>query len=99
MLIAATGYCLDDNALTGEGLPEILQVRYEDEGAMQDAGIAQHLAFFNWSNEPRRISISSTRAGLPASGILLDHWDGSPHPSTTGSSPSTLDRAAPRSSP
>lgn len=71
-------HVLDNGALTGEGLPEILQVRYEDEGAMQKAGITQHLAFFNWSNEPRRLSIACQRAGLPASGTLLDHWEESP---------------------
>jgi len=73
--------CLDDRALTGEPLPEVLQVLYPPDSRMAKAGIRQHLAFFNWSNEPRRISVACAKAGLANSpeqsghgATLVDFW-------------------------
>ncbi|WDE95288.1 alpha-galactosidase [Lentisphaera profundi] len=65
---------LDDKAFTGEPLPEILQVRYEDDGPMKQAGVKQHISFFNWSNETKLISVSLEKADLNGSETFSDFW-------------------------
>ncbi len=41
---------------------------------MAGAGVQQHLAFFNWSEEHKRISVSADQAGLPVPARLTDFW-------------------------
>lgn len=68
-------HILDDNAFSGEPLPEILQVCYEDEGPMKKAGVKQHIAFFNWSDEHKLISTSLEKAHLQSSHKASDFWN------------------------
>ncbi len=50
--------CLDARAFTGIPLPEVLTVTYAEDGPTAAAGIRQSLAFFNWSDEARVISVA-----------------------------------------
>ena len=67
--------CLDEKAFTGEPLPEILQVKYPEDSRMSKAGIKQHLAFFNWSNETKLISVTIKKAGISKQDILMNFWN------------------------
>lgn len=69
-------HVLDEKAFTGESLPEILQVKYTDDGPMKKAGVKQHIAFFNWSNERKLISIPLEKAGIAKDDALTDFWTG-----------------------
>ncbi|EDM27260.1 alpha-1,6-galactosidase, putative [Lentisphaera araneosa HTCC2155] len=88
-------HVLDDKAFTGEPLPEILQVRYEDDGPMKQAGVKQHIAFFNWSNESKLITLSLDKAQLSAKEQLSDFWS---HESITVNGQYLCVELAPRSS-
>ena len=76
--------CLDERAFTGETLPEILQVKYTKSGPMADVGVAQHMACFNWSDRPKRISVSLEAAGIAATQMIADFWTGEPVPRSNG---------------
>jgi hypothetical protein len=67
-------HILDDKAFTGEPLPEIMQVKYTDDGPMMQAGVKQHIAFFNWSDDPQLISVSLEKAGLTDHENISDFW-------------------------
>ena len=69
-------HILDERVFTGETLPEVIQVKYSEEGPMKAAGIKQHIALFNWSDEPKLISVSVVKAGLTEKDELLDFWSG-----------------------
>lgn len=54
--------CPDERAFTGEPLPESLFVTYPEDSRTRQNGVQQSLALFNWSEEPKVISVK--RFGL-----------------------------------
>lgn len=68
--------CLDERAFSGEPLPEILQVRYPADSRMARARVSQHLAFFNWSEEPQIVSVRRARLGHTEPVAVADFWTG-----------------------
>jgi hypothetical protein len=76
-------------------LPEILQVRYEDDGPMKQAGVKQHISFFNWSNESKLITLFLEKAQLSGKEQLSDFWN---HDSITVNGQYLCVELAPRSS-
>lgn len=69
-------HCPDDGAFTGVPLPEVLFVDYPAESPTAQKGIRQSLALFNWSDEPRIISVPRTRLGHTSSVDAENFWTG-----------------------
>ena len=66
--------CLDENAFTGSGLPEILRVEYPDDSAMAQAGIKAHIAFFNWQDHLRPVGGDCRYLGVSDEDKVTDYW-------------------------
>ena len=68
--------CLDEHALTGDGLPEMLKVEYPPDSRMGRAGIHAHIAFFNWQERAKPIGGERAFLGIPSSARVTDFWSG-----------------------
>jgi hypothetical protein len=66
--------CLDEKAFCGEPLPEILQVHYPQDSRMRKAGVQQHLAFFNWSQDPKCLCLAIDKAQIDRRSLITDFW-------------------------
>ncbi|MEI6521540.1 MAG: hypothetical protein WCO98_16115, partial [bacterium] len=55
--------CPDERAFTGIPLPEVLYVDYPSDSSTAKAGVTQSLAFFNWTDEPKIISVYRENIG------------------------------------
>lgn len=68
--------CPDERAFTGVPLPEVLYVDYPPESPTARAGVRQSVALFNWSDEPRVISVLRSRLGHTGPVKAENFWTG-----------------------
>jgi hypothetical protein len=68
--------CLDENAFTGDGFPEILKVEYPENSITYKRGSKAHIAFFNWSEQGRYIGGELTYLGINPMTPIADFWTG-----------------------
>ncbi len=68
--------CPDDRALTGVPLPEVLYVDYPKASPTAKAGVRQSVALFNWTDEPRIISVPRARLGHSSPVKAENFWSG-----------------------
>jgi hypothetical protein len=68
--------CPDQRAYTGVPLPESLYVDFPEGSPTALHGIRQSVAFFNWSEEPRLISVSRQVLGHSSAVEVEDFWTG-----------------------
>jgi hypothetical protein len=68
--------CPDDKAFTGVPLPEVLYVDYPSDSRTARAGIRQSVALFNWTDEPRIISVLRSRLGHTGPVKVENFWTG-----------------------
>ena len=68
--------CPDDRAFTGVPLPEVLYVDFPADSRTSLAGVRQSVALFNWSDEPRILSISRKRLGHAGPVRAENFWTG-----------------------
>jgi hypothetical protein len=68
--------CPDERAFTGEPFPDVLYVDYPAGSPTRAAGIRQSVALFNWSDEPRVVSVRRTRLGHGGPVQAEDFWTG-----------------------
>lgn len=68
--------CPDDRAFTGAPFPEVLYVDYPSESPTAKAGVHQSLAFFNWGDEPRVITVRRVRLGHRGPARAVNFWTG-----------------------
>ncbi len=69
-------HCPDDRAFTGVPLPEVLFVDYPEGSPTAGEGIRQSLALFNWTDEPRIISVRRALLGHTGSVRAANFWTG-----------------------
>ena len=65
--------CLDNDAFTGRGIPKLLYVEYPDDSLTRKNGVKEHLALFNWSDEPMALSVPADKL---AGWELRNFWTG-----------------------
>lgn len=68
--------CPDERAFTGEPFPEVLTVDYPQGSPTRQRGVRQALAFFNWTDEPRVISVRRSALGHDGPVAAQDFWSG-----------------------
>jgi hypothetical protein len=68
--------CPDTRAFTGEPLPESLVVDYPSESPTAKSGVRQSLALFNWTDQPRVISVRRADLGHSGSVKAKNVWTG-----------------------
>lgn len=68
--------CPDERAFTGIPLPETLYVDYPPESPTAQAGVRQSVALFNWTDEPRVVSVLRSRLGHTGPVAVEDFWTG-----------------------
>jgi hypothetical protein len=68
--------CPDDQAFTGIPLPECLYVNFPPGSRTAEHGIRQSVALFNWSEEPRVVSILRKRLGHKEPVRAENFWTG-----------------------
>ncbi len=67
--------CPDENAFTGIPLPECLYVDFTAESPTRKGGVKQAVALFNWTDEPKVISIRREKLGHDGGAVtLVDFW-------------------------
>src|SRR5690606_25878654 len=66
--------CPDDRAFEGVPLPEVLYVNYPADSKTAQAGIRQSIALFNWTDEPKIISVRRARLGHDGPVVLENFW-------------------------
>lgn len=66
--------CPDDRAFTGVPLPEVLYVDYPDDSPSAMQGVHQSLAFFNWGDEPRLVTVRRDRLGHRSGVRAVNFW-------------------------
>lgn len=69
-------HCPDERAFTGVPLPEVLYVDFPDGSPTRQAGVSQSIAFFNWTEEPRLITIRRECLGQSAPVQVENFWTG-----------------------
>ncbi|MCX6960652.1 MAG: hypothetical protein NTW91_10330 [Verrucomicrobia bacterium] len=55
---------LDERAITGDAMPEILKVDYPPGSRMARAGIRSHIAFFNWQDRAKPVGGDRAISGV-----------------------------------
>lgn len=68
--------CPDKRAYTGQPLPESLVVCFPEDSPTALRGIRQSVAFFNWTDAPRLISVHRPDLGQPRVVEAEDFWTG-----------------------
>jgi hypothetical protein len=68
--------CPDDRAFTGLPLPEVLYVDYPEDSPTAQAGVRQSVALFNWTDEPKTVSVLRRRLGHTGPVQAEDFWTG-----------------------
>jgi len=66
--------CPDERAWRGEPYPEVLYVTYPDDSRTRQLGITQNVALFNWSDEPRIVSVRRDTLGQTDPVQVVDFW-------------------------
>jgi len=69
-------HCPDERAFTGVPLPEVLFVDFPEDTPTARAGIVQSLAFFNWTDSPRIVSVRRSDLGHTAACHGENFWTG-----------------------
>ncbi len=69
-------FCPDERAFTGEPLPEVLFVNYPSGSPTRQKGIVQSFAFFNWTDEPKIVSVRKEKLGHKSGIVIEDFWTG-----------------------
>ena len=57
-------------------LPEVLYVEYPDDSPTAKAGVRQSFALFNWTDEPRIVSVLRSRLGHDGPVAVENAWTG-----------------------
>jgi hypothetical protein len=70
--------CPDRRAFTGSPLPEVLCIDYPAASPTARRGIAKHVGFFNWNDQPRTLGYSLTELGIAPGQAIRDFWTGQP---------------------
>jgi hypothetical protein len=68
--------CLDERAFTGDGFPEALMVAYPENSPWSRDGVGKHIAFFNWSDSAKTVSVSAEKSGISDRNRISDYWTG-----------------------
>jgi hypothetical protein len=68
--------CPDERAFTGVPLPEALYVDYPSDSPTAQTGVRQSVALFNWTDEPRVVSVLRSRLGQTGPVAAEDFWTG-----------------------
>jgi hypothetical protein len=66
--------CADDRAFTGVPLPEVLYVDFPAGSRSRGLGVKQSVALFNWTDEPRVISVRRQRLGHTGVVQAVNFW-------------------------
>jgi len=69
--------CPEPDTYTGVPLPGALFVTFPSDSPTARSGIRQSVAFFNWSDQPKAISVERNRLGQPQRAQAEDFWSGS----------------------
>jgi hypothetical protein len=69
-------HCPDDRAFTGVPLPEALYVDFPADSPTGQAGVRQSVALFNWTDEPRIVSVRRARLGHDGPVDVENFWTG-----------------------
>jgi hypothetical protein len=69
-------HCPDDRAFTGVPLPEVLYVDFPPDSPTAKTGVKQSVALFNWTDEPKVISVRRARLGHTAPVRSANFWTG-----------------------
>jgi hypothetical protein len=68
--------CPDERAFTGEAFPDALYVDYPEGSPTRAAGIRQSVALFNWTDNPRIVSVSRRALGHAGPVKAVNFWTG-----------------------
>lgn len=68
--------CPDERAFTGDGLPEVLLVNYPEKTPGCQPGVNKHIAFFNWHDSPKAVSIPAEKIGVLTKDRIRNYWTG-----------------------
>ncbi len=68
--------CADENAFVGRPLPETLYVDFPEGSRTRSAGVRQSVALFNWTDEPRVVSVRRERLGHDGPVTVENFWTG-----------------------
>jgi hypothetical protein len=68
--------CLDDNAFTGDGFPEILKVEYPEDSITFRRGVRAHIAFFNWEERSKYVGAGLNYLGIDPAAKITNFWTG-----------------------
>lgn len=68
--------CPEEDVYTGVPLPGVLFVTFPAQSPTVRSGIRQSVAFFNWSDQPKAISVERNRLGQPKQARAEDFWSG-----------------------
>ena len=68
--------CPDERAFTGVPLPECLYVDFPAGSRTAERGVRQSVAFFNWSDKPRVVSVRRADLGQEEAVVVEDFWTG-----------------------
>ena len=68
--------CADERAFRGEPLPETLHVDFPPESATGQRGVKQHIALFNWTDQPRMVAVYRPSLGQAGTVRAADFWTG-----------------------
>ena len=69
--------CPDDRAFTGIPLPEVLFVDFpKSSPTAKECGVKQSVALFNWTDEPKMISVARSRLGHRKAVKAENFWTG-----------------------
>lgn len=66
--------CPDERAFTGEPLPEALYVDFPPDSQTHELGVMQSVALFNWTDEPKIISVRREDLGHNSPVLAEDFW-------------------------
>ncbi len=66
--------CLDEQAFTGNGQPNILKVEYPQDSIPRQKGIIAHIAFINWDDYAKPLGASGEHLGLQETDKVKDFW-------------------------
>jgi melibiase-like protein len=69
-------FCPDENAFTGYPLPESLYVNFPESSSTYKQGVKQSLAFFNWTDEMKVISVKRSGLGHEKHVKAVNFWTG-----------------------
>jgi hypothetical protein len=69
---------VDQGCYTGEPFPAVVIVDYPDTSTTRRRGISQHIALFNWTDQPAMVGATPTQLGLAPDHTVTDFWSDKP---------------------